>query len=155
MACSGQVDEGGLILFVAPHVLTTDEDFDLLLEHLGVGFEHRDVANHVRNQALELVGLLRFHHLDDVRLHDELPLFLHLLQHLGFLHRGLSGLLLDNLLGYKVGADRVGGESEVHFDFLVLPEHRIVHLLQQQLGLWLAEYPHCRLELLGLNLSLA
>ena len=92
---------------------------NLLLDHLGVRLEERDVANHILHHVLEPVLLVRLHHLHDVRLHDECSLLFY--PRLFFLL--LLGLartcLLSGLFGNEVVLDRLRLVAHVDADGFV------------------------------------
>ena len=105
--CSGKVNENGAVVVIALHILISNQHLDLLLDHLGVGLEHRNVADDVVDQHLEAVCLLCLHYLDSVGLDDELTLAGDLLSLCGLFRCRLRRLLLDDLLWDETDTDRV------------------------------------------------
>ena len=74
----------------------------MLFHLLGVGAEHRDIADDIRDHILVAIGLLRLHNLHNMGLYDELTLAGNLLGCSCLLYRGLNGLLLHSLLRNKI-----------------------------------------------------
>ena len=144
---SRQVDEQGAVVVVTLHVFVSNEHLDLLLDHLGVGTEHRDIANDIRHQVLESIRLLCLHDLHCVSLDNKGTLSCNLLGLCALFRRRLGVLFLDHLLRDQIAADGVRRELGVNFDFLVLTKHRLVDFLQQDLDLGVTEAHHSSSEL--------
>ena len=103
--CSGKIDEDGAVSIIALHILISNQYLDLLLDHLGVGLEHRNVADDVVDQHLEAVCLLCLHYFNGMRLDNELTLTSNLLSLGRFFCRRLRRLLLDDLLWDEIDTD--------------------------------------------------
>ena len=92
---------------------------NLLLDHLGVGLEERDVAHHILHDVLEPELLVRLHDLHGVRLHDECTLLFNP-RLLFLLLLGLARTsLLSRLFGNQVVLDRLGLVAQVDADGFV------------------------------------
>ena len=105
-AISREVSQQGFVFLSTLEIVAIDEHFNLLLDHLRIRLEHKDVSHDVGNQGLVWVHLVCLHDLDAASLNHECSFFPDLVGlFLLFLSR-LYLLLFQNFYRDVVDLDR-------------------------------------------------